>query len=589
MTDPTDGHTSDPTSGDTSSDIGAGTPDLSAATPRDGEATQAIPSAETTAMPQYTYPQGTPEPTTTYASLPSPADPHSASPAAGVTAPHAAGAPSAYATGVELADEPQDGGGGGRKRTGLLIGGLAAALLLGGAGVFAAQQLSGGGSQPADVLPGDAFGYVRLDIDPSAGQKIAAVRFLSKLPQVKDTLSADDPRKKLWELAAKDAGDDCISKLSYDSDIAPWLGDRVGAAIRPGGTADKPNVAVAIQVKDEASAKAALTRIFACEKDSSELRMKDGYAIVTPSGAGDATLAAVAKGSLAQNATFKDDMAALGEQGVLSAWFDLGSGLKEVRNLSALGAPVAPDAKGRLAAALRFDPDYVELAGVVRGATGTTTVTGSGAELANLPDDTAAALHVSGADKALDTAWPQIEKQLQTLGQAEGESDLLGQIEQGLGVKLPDDLKVLLGSSFTLTLPQQDFSSDTPVVGAKIVSSNPKRAEELLDQLDQLAGGGLVTHSADGNKVYVATKPDYAAKLKAGGKLGESDAFKAALGDVSTSNAAMFVDLDKLEKLYLSDVDPDQKAFVEALRAVGLNAKTTGDGEASFTLRVVGN
>ncbi len=71
--------------------------------------------------------------------------------------------------------------------------------MLGAGAVFAVQQLSGGGAQPADVLPGDAYGYVRLDIDPSAGQKIAAVRFLDKLPQVRDTLGGDDPRKKLWD------------------------------------------------------------------------------------------------------------------------------------------------------------------------------------------------------------------------------------------------------------------------------------------------------------------------------------------------------------------------------------------------------
>ena len=86
------------------------------------------------------------------------------------------------------------------RRAGLLVGGVVAALVLGGGAVFAVQQLSGGGAQPADVLPGDAYGYLRLDIDPSAGQKIAAVRFLDKLPQVRDTLGGDDPRKKLWEL-----------------------------------------------------------------------------------------------------------------------------------------------------------------------------------------------------------------------------------------------------------------------------------------------------------------------------------------------------------------------------------------------------
>ena len=121
---------------------------------------------------------------------------------------------------------------------------------------MAAQRLGGGGAQPADVLPSDAFAYLRLDIDPSVGQKIAAVRFLGKLPQLKDTLESADPRKKLWELASKDASSACLSRFTYDTDIAPWLGDRVGAAIRPGGTAKEPNIAVALQVKDEGAARA---------------------------------------------------------------------------------------------------------------------------------------------------------------------------------------------------------------------------------------------------------------------------------------------------------------------------------------------
>jgi len=559
----------EPTHGPTPDDVSDPSAPTSPPTPAQpgSEATQAIPSHETAAIPQYSYPSS--------------------------EAPYAAGWAPGPSSGVALADDPEAASaGGGRRRAGLLVGGLAAALLLGGAGVFAVQQLSGSGAQPADVLPGDAFGYLRLDIDPSAGQKIAAVRFLGKLPQVKGTLGADDPRKKLWELAAKDASNDCVAKLSFDNDIAPWLGDRVGAAIRPGGTQDRPNVAVAIQVKDESLAKDALTRLFACDQGAdAELRMRDGYAIVTPSGLGDANLAAVSKGSLSQNVTFTGDMAALGEQGVLSAWFDFSTGLKEVQKLSDDAAAVpASDATGRLAAALRFDPEYVELAGVTRGVTGVKSVPGNGAELTNLPDDTAAALHLSGADQALDTAWPGLKKQLESLAQADGQDDIVGQLEDELDVKLPDDLKVLLGRSFTLALPQQDLSGDTLVAGGKIVTSDAARAGELLDKVDQLAGGsGFLTHSVDGDKVYVATTPDYAAKLKTGGRLGDSDTFKDALGDVSASNFAVFLDLDKLEKLYLADVEADEKAFVEALRAAGLNASTTGNGEAAFSLRLVGN
>jgi hypothetical protein len=476
----------------------------------------------------------------------------------------------------------------------VLIGTLVTALLVGGAGAFAYQKLSGSGSQPADVLPGDAYAYVRLDIDPSAGQKVAAVRFLGKLKDVRNTLGSDDPRKKLWEMASKDASDDCVSKLSYDKDIAPWLGDRIGAAIRPGGTEKKPNVAVAIQVKDETAAKDTLTRLFACDaKDETELRMKDGYALITPPGVGDATLAAVAKGTLSQNTTFAEDMGALGEQGVVSAWFDMASGLNEIQKLSGDGGP-APvgDAKGRVAAALRFDADYVELAGVVRGGDPKVAVKGDGAELANLPANTMAAFHLSGADTALGSAWPQIEKQLNMLGAVGGgQTDVLAEVEHELGVKLPDDLKVLLGRSFTVALPDQDLKKNAPVLGAKVVSSDAKRAATLIGQLTAAATGGsdALTTRVDGDKVYVATTSDYADDLKAGGKLGEAETFKAAVGDVTSSNAVLFLDLDKLERLYVSELKGEERSSVEAIRAVGLNIASTGNGDASLTLRVLAN
>ncbi|HEY1175472.1 MAG TPA: DUF3352 domain-containing protein [Phytomonospora sp.] len=539
------------------------------------DATRPIPGDATTPVPQYTYPV--------------PSGSHPVPSGTEQTATHGS-------VGVDLADEPASPAGPGRKRTGLLVGGLVAALALGGTGVLAVQTLSGSGAQPSDVLPGDAYAYLRVDIDPSAGQKIAAVRFLGKLDAVKDTLGSDDPRKKLWELAARNADDDCLKKFAYDKDVEPWLGDRLGAAIRPGGTADQPNLAIAIQVKDETVAKDALTRLFACDKGSrTDVRTRDGYAIVTPGGTGDATLAAVDKGSLSANANFTGDMGSLGEQGIVSAWFDMATGIKELPKLggadAGLDAAALAKAKGRFAAALRFDADYVELAGVVRGGDATKAVKGDGAALANLPANTMAALHVSGADQMLDSAWPQLKKQIDDLAAADGQDDVIATIEDELDVKLPDDLKALLGRSFTLAMPDQDLKSDSPTVGAKVVSSDAKRADEIIGRLMQVAGAGsdVLTHKVEGDKVYVATTPDYADDLRSGGRLGDSDAFKLAVGDVSSSNAAVFIDLDKLEKVYLDQVKGNDKTVLESLRAVGINASATGNGEGTFTLRVLSN
>ncbi|HET8987055.1 MAG TPA: DUF3352 domain-containing protein [Humibacillus sp.] len=535
-------------------------------------------------------PDPTPDPTD-----PSPT-PRYSYPGSSPTSPSVPSVPSVPSApaGVGLSDEGDASPAGrpGGRRTGLVVGGIVAALVLGGGAVFAVQQLSGGGSQPADVLPGDAYGYVRLDIDPSAGQKIAAVRFLDKLPQIRDTLGGDDPRKKLWDLVAQDAGDDCIAALSYDKDIAPWLGDRAGAAVRPGGTGEAPNVALAVQVTDEAKAKEVLGKLFACDKDGADIETKDGYALVMPPGTGKATMAAIAKGTLAANSTFSGDMSALGEQGVLSAWFDMTNGAKELQDLGAgalgMSSTTAVGAQGRVAAALRFDPSYVELAGVVRGAKAVNAAPGDGSQLLNLPDDTAAALHVSGADQAIDAAWPTLSDQIEGLSGVTG-GDVIAEIEQELDVSLPDDLKVLLGRSFTLSVPQQDLrTADSFVVGGKIVSSNGARAGALVDRIDQ-AMGGILTHTLDAGTVYLATDPAYVDTLKAGGSLGDTDTFKAALGDVSRANGVLFVDLDRIESAYLSDLEGDTKSVVESLRAVGASTQVTGDGEAAFSLRVVSN
>jgi hypothetical protein len=531
----------------------------------------------------------TPRPTTAYAypgSVPQP-----------VSGGHTWQPPSHADAGVGLSDESGPAGPARRgRRTGLVVGGVVAALVLGGGAVVAAQRLGGGGAQPADVLPSDAFAYLRLDIDPSVGQKIAAVRFLGKLPQLKDTLESADPRKKLWELASKDASSACLSRFTYDTDIAPWLGDRVGAAIRPGGTAKEPNIAVALQVKDEGAARATLTRLFACDTSGTgtDLRMKDGYAIITPKGSGDATLAAVEKASLAQNTTFSSDMTALGEQGVLSAWFDMSKGIKEIQKLDGgtkLDTATLGSAKGRIATALRFDASSIEMAGIIRGADAAVSLKGDGSEVASLPANTLAAVSFSGADQVIDATWPQLKKQIEGLTSAGAGDDPIAEVEQQLGVTLPDDLKLLLGRSFTLAAPGQDPSSKVPVLGVKIVSSDAKRTDELVGRLLETAGVGsdALTHTVVGDKVFVATTPDYADDLKAGGKLGESEAFKAAVGDPSSASMTLFVDLDKVATLTKGHLHGDGQTLLDSLKAAGLTSSSTGKGEGSFTLRVVGD
>jgi hypothetical protein len=246
-----------------------------------------------------------------------------------------------------------------------------------------------------------------------------------------------------------------------------------------------------------------------------------------------------------------------------------------------------------VAAALRFDPGYAEFAGIARGVGGTQTlkpVEGDAAELANLPDDTLAAVHISGGAQLLDQAWPELKKQLDSVASAGGMDDPLAAIEHELGLALPDDLKVLLGSSFTLSLPDQEFGSDVPAIGAKVVTNDAQRAQEVVTTIEDASGAaGILTKSVDGDRLYVATTPDYVDRLKSGGNLGDSDGFKAALGDATDADYAVYVNLDRLETLYLPELEGEARAAVEAMRSVGMSSQVTGEGEARFSFRVVAN
>ena len=104
------------------------------------------------------------------------------------------------------------------------------AALIGGVTV-AVRGLSGGGAQPEDALPGGAFAFAKVDLDPSAGQKINAMRFLRKFPALRDKVSLNgDLREALFESVSESAG---WEKLDFDKDVEPWLGSRVAIAAYP--------------------------------------------------------------------------------------------------------------------------------------------------------------------------------------------------------------------------------------------------------------------------------------------------------------------------------------------------------------------
>ena len=124
-------------------------------------------------------------------------------------------------------------------------------------------QLLRTGPQPAEALPAKTLGYASIDLDPSGGQKIEALKTLNKFPAFKDYVGInadDDLRKEIFERIKDQAHCD---NLDYADDIEPWLGDRAAFAAVDVGD-DDPDAVVVIQVKDADKADAGLGKIKDC-------------------------------------------------------------------------------------------------------------------------------------------------------------------------------------------------------------------------------------------------------------------------------------------------------------------------------------
>ncbi|HET6985081.1 MAG TPA: DUF3352 domain-containing protein, partial [Kribbella sp.] len=465
-----------------------------------------------------------------------------------------------------------------------LIAALAMVLVVAGGGIFAYGKLKGG-DQPAAVLPGTAVAYARVDLNPSAGQKVAAIRYLLKFPSVKDKLGLtgekDDLRQKLFEQIKKYAGDD-LADVDYDKDIKPWLGERAGiAALPPTDGKDDPVVVIAVQVKNEGEATKGLDKLMAGEDKKPGRAFSNGYVLLGDDQATvDAAVATAKDNPLAENAKFSSDMDKLGEQGFASVWADM-------KGIASISGKVDSDALGGLgdasmAAALRFDSSYVELKGIAQGdKTIKVNSADAGDLITKLPDSTAGAVAVSGGENLVDTMWQQLEKA------SNGNlKQLTSQITDETGLTLPDDLKSLLGKNLAVAIDKD--SANSPKIAARM-ETDPAKAEPVVEKLTTLlherSSANIPIETAkDDDTLVLGTDKDYAEQVLKGGNLGQSENFKQALPDIKGAVTIGYVDFEAASSLspkFSSDKD------LAALRSGGFVARSTGDGQAEFTLRVV--
>lgn len=334
-----------------------------------------------------------------------------------------------------------------RRRRGLKIGiGVVALALVAGAavGVVAYTKLSGGGPQPADVLPASTVAYLRLDLDPSASQKIALLDLIDRVPEVKEGLGLEDvdSQADLREIAFTDwFGLEDACGVDYEDDVKPWIGERVGLGLIGGFeiTEDEAatelsiaeNSVLVLQVTDEDKARDGITQLVqdcgVLEEVAGELGedldepgivFRDGYALVTISpDSAEAVDAAADEGTLAgDNEKFSGDMDTLGEDGVASVWYDQGALFDKAEEaIEQLGDDAPAEVDEFLAAyeildtaavTVRATDDSLEAAGVTTLTRDLESPDEDG--VAGLPADTLIGASLVGGSQYADNIWTSV-------------------------------------------------------------------------------------------------------------------------------------------------------------------------------------
>lgn len=445
--------------------------------------------------------------------------------------------------GGRLPSEPRGGSGSGLRRGLFIAGGVVVATGL-GVGAWAAYNFIATGPQPADALPADTLGYVSIDLDPSGGQKVEALRTLNKFPSFEEQVGIgadDDLRKSLVEKLIEEAPCD---NLSYADDFEAWLGDRAAVAAVDLGEED-PEVVFVVQVTDAAAAEEGLSAIRKCGEEDDEGELDGGWvidgdwAVISETEAiAQDVVAAAQDGSLADDEDFQRWTDEAGGDGVMTLYagpeagdyaadhvdelFGFGFGGGSSMECSASVGPngevgeetcteteleyedededqqsIIPEETVQkfrdfagMAMVVRFDDGAIELEGAGDSELFGAALLGSGNggdAISTLPADTGAAFGVGFRE-----GW---FTDLLELGGpfAVGTADIaeaIEQMEEESGLELPEDAETLLGDSAVLAVGSDidhdtffgsEDGSDVPIVLK--VQGDPEEIEKVLEKL----------------------------------------------------------------------------------------------------------
>jgi hypothetical protein len=499
-------------------------------------------------------------------------------------------------------------GGGGRRGIKALIVGLVMVVLLGG-GAFAFYQadpfnLFRAGPQAAEALPANSMFYFGVDLDPSAEQKVNALRFLDHFPSFGDTTGVTNARDDVRETIIQEILEtsDCPD-ITFENDIEPWIGNKLGMAAVPAeNQGDEPDFAIALETSDYDAAKEGLNKVSSCAGGLFGTAQQGDYVIIaeTPELA-EKFADSAGEESLADNDDFTADMAAIGDLGIATAWVDIQGLVEESGGLIGMGETeqLAVSLYQRASATFRFEADSAEIVSAVYG--DWPDVDPGENQIVDLPESTAFAMSMSGGEQTLLDSWDTILESVRDQG-VDVDAEI-ADFEEQTGLSIPDDLATLLGDNLMLAVDSGGLTAealeaeDPSLVNAGVRFTNDPDElnsiyDTVLDLLQQEMDDVPFSKQDADDGIVIATNDDYANQLaELDGNLGDSDAFTSVVDDAGDKQFVAFFNFDSVEDEVIAAIEDDGASIggddvsgnaelienLRPLQAVGLAQGLEGD------------
>jgi hypothetical protein len=360
------------------------------------------------------------------------------------------------------------------------------------------------------------------------------------------------------------------------------------ALLAPKADGDEPAVVVVVAVTDPERARAGITKV---TRGQAACALTDDFAVCSDEqGVADRAVAEARRSPLAERSQYVDDLRALGGDGIARAWLDLGGLAKHLPQqaddmgsaLAGTGSLAERAVSGRAALSLGFDGPALQLQGSVVGArhaavSGTTSV-------GQLPADTVAALGIGGADDLVRQAWTQARAIAADAGATEALDEQVRQLEDGTGVRIPDDAVAAVGKQATVAVGR---SGDGPQVAVRL-SGDAMAVGKLTRAVERTVGIAPATApAAAGGGTVLASSPAYAKAVATGSGLGGTKLFRDAVPQAADAQSVLFVDVAGTLASFSDELDlsAQERSNLRPLAAVGVSARQDG-ATAHFTARL---